>query len=51
MAKRLWLWAALALIIGTSAGVVNLQPALACGGFFCQNSPAKTPPLIRTPSE
>lgn len=39
MAKRLWIWAALALIIGASAGVVNLQPALACGGFFCQGSP------------
>ena len=39
MADRLWIWAALALIIGASAGVVNLRPALACGGFFCQNSP------------
>jgi len=38
MANRLWRWAAIALIIGASAGVFNLQPASACGGFFCQNS-------------
>ena len=39
MAKRLWLWVVLALIMGASSGVVKLQPASACGGFFCQSSP------------
>jgi len=39
MANRLWRWAAIALIIGASAGVFNLQPASACGEFFCHNSP------------
>jgi hypothetical protein len=39
MVNRLWRWAAIALIIGASAGVFKLQPASACGGFFCQISP------------
>jgi len=39
MANRLWLWAVVALVSGASITVLDLQPAAACGGFFCQGSP------------
>ncbi len=39
MSKRLWFSATLALAIAFSAGLVTVQSAQACGGFFCQNSP------------
>ncbi|CAI8050004.1 hypothetical protein GBAR_LOCUS27508, partial [Geodia barretti] len=35
-----WLTAALVLAVGVAIPLVGMaQPAWACGGFFCQNSP------------
>ena len=39
MIRRLWLLTALAIVIGAFAGLATFNPVLACGGFFCQNSP------------
>ena len=39
MAKRLWFPAALAIAMAFTIGVLAVEPAQACGGFFCQNSP------------
>ena len=39
MAKRLWFPAALVMAIAFAVGVLAVEPAQACGGFFCQNSP------------
>ena len=38
MSMRLWLSTALAVALAVSAGLATTGPALACGGFFCQNS-------------
>ena len=39
MLNRLLLSGVLSAIIAVVAGVVTVQPALACGGFFCTTSP------------
>jgi len=39
MGMRLWLSSALVVVLAVSAGLATTGTALACGGFFCQNSP------------
>lgn len=39
MFKKLWILSGLALILAATLVLSNHEPVLACGGFFCQNSP------------
>ena len=39
MFKKIWILSGLALILAATFVLSNQEPVLACGGFFCQNSP------------
>ena len=39
MLKKLWILSGLTLILAATLVLSNHEPVLACGGFFCQNSP------------
>ena len=39
MFKRIWILSGLALILAATFALSQQEPVLACGGFFCQNSP------------
>ena len=39
MFKKIWILSGLALILAATLALSNQEPVLACGGFFCQNSP------------
>ena len=39
MFKKLWILSGLALILAATFMLSHQEPVLACGGFFCQNSP------------
>ena len=39
MTKSFRIWAGLALFIAAFASLTAVESTLACGGFFCQNSP------------
>ncbi len=39
MFKKIWILSGLALILAATFVLSNQEPVLACGGFFCQNTP------------
>ena len=39
MFKKIWILSGLALILAATFVLSHQEPVLACGGFFCQNSP------------
>ncbi|MDA0770072.1 MAG: DUF2330 domain-containing protein [Chloroflexi bacterium] len=39
MNNKFWLSAMLATVFAAFVGITTIEPASACGGFFCQNSP------------
>ncbi|MCH8827541.1 MAG: DUF2330 domain-containing protein, partial [Chloroflexi bacterium] len=39
MSNKYWISALIATVLAAFVGIASMQPASACGGFFCQNSP------------